>query len=104
MQVKVLLEREVRPGKMEDAVQLLKRLRMLATSEPGYVSGETLYDAQAPSKLLVLSTWASLEHWDAWQANPKRKEISARLEGLLIRPTATRFFHHSPAMPADGGA
>ena len=104
MLVKVLLEREVQPGKMEEAVQFLKRLRILATSEPGYISGETLYDAQEPAKLLVISTWASLDHWRAWQENPKRKELSAHLERLLVRPTAARFLHHSQAMPSAGGA
>ena len=83
MAVKILIKREVPEDKIKDLGPLLKRLRILATNHPGYVSGETLRRYDQPGEYLVISTWQSVEDWEAWEKNGERQEISRMIDSLL---------------------
>lgn len=90
--VKVMLERTIKGKNVSQIVRLLRQMRVLATQQPGYISGETLHAVDDPNHYLVISTWESLENWQAWLQSPDRQKIQAEIDSYLESPTETRVF------------
>jgi heme-degrading monooxygenase HmoA len=87
MAVKIIIHRNVPKEKERDLLPLLLELRAAATVQPGYISGETLRNVQNPEDYVVISTWRSVEDWDAWAASEKRAELQDKIDELLGRKT-----------------
>jgi len=90
--VKVLLERSIKGKNVGEIVRLLRQLRVRAMQQPGYISGETLHAVGDPNYYLVISTWETPEHWQAWFNNPERQRLSAEIDSFLESPTRERVF------------
>lgn len=90
--VKVLLERSIKGKNVGEIVRLLRQLRVRAMQQPGYISGETLHAVDDPNYYLVISTWESPEHWQAWFNNSERQRLSAEIDKYLESPTRERAF------------
>lgn len=90
--VKVLLERTIKGKHVNKIVRLLRQMRVLAMQQPGYISGETLHAVNDPNHYLVISTWESLDHWQAWSENPERLKLQAEIDSYLESPTILRIF------------
>ncbi len=90
--VKVVLERTIKGKNVSQIVRLLRQLRVLAMQQPGYISGETLHALDDPNHYLVISTWESLDHWQAWFNSPERQKLSKEIDGYLESPTRERVF------------
>jgi heme oxygenase (mycobilin-producing) len=90
--VKVLLERTIKGKDVGNIVRLLRQIRVMAMQQPGYISGETLHSVDDPNHYLVVSTWESLEHWQAWFNNKERKKLQAEIDEYLESPTIMRLF------------
>ena len=86
MAVKVLIRRSVQRNKSEQVFELLKRLRIKAINQPGYISGETLVNHYDPRNMVVISIWRAIEDWINWQESSERIEIDNKLEKLLDAP------------------
>ena len=86
MAVKVLIWRSVQEDKSEQVFELLKRIRIKAISQPGYISGETLVNHYNPRNMVVISIWQSIENWINWLESGERIEIDRKLEELLEKP------------------
>lgn len=99
MAVKVLITRELKQGKMEEAYKVLMELRSAATLQQGYLSGETMFSADNPNKLLVISTWTSRKRWENWLREDKRKKIAKRLEPYLTQPEQVEVFLSGDKIP-----
>ncbi|KGO35137.1 MAG: antibiotic biosynthesis monooxygenase family protein [Desulfoprunum sp.] len=87
MTVKILIKRRVAPEHVVQLSSLLKKLRGMALSQPGYVNGETMRRLDARNEFLVISTWHSQEAWEAWLNNDRRKEVQNEIEALLDERT-----------------
>ena len=87
MAVKIIITRRVAKAKEEELLPLLIKLRALATSQPGYISGETWRNLEDPEETLVISTWKSLDDWKAWAASKQRTEIQENIDSLLGEET-----------------
>ena len=75
---------------------LLRELRTEAMKRPGYISGETMVNADDRSNIIVISNWDSLKDWKAWQRLKWRAEIEKKIEPLLLEtPTITIWRHLS---------
>ncbi len=92
MAVKILIRRTVPDGRIKELSPLLKRLRVLATNQPGYISGETLRRHDSPGEYLVISTWQSVADWQAWEGNGERREINQMIDSLLGEKTDYQIF------------
>ena len=90
--IKVLSERTIKGKHVKEITRLLRMLRVLAMQQPGYISGETLHEVDAPNNYLVISTWNSLEQWQAWLSNQERQKLQAELDGHMETPTQTRVY------------
>jgi len=92
--VKVLLERTIKGKNVGEVVRLLRQMRIKAMQQPGYISGETLHEADDPNLYLVISTWESMEQWQAWHQSPERQKLQGEVDGFLQSPTKVRVFTH----------
>jgi heme-degrading monooxygenase HmoA len=92
MAIRIIIDRKVKKGKESDFAKMLRELRSKAIASKGYISGETLRAQNDPHNYIVISTWQSLEDWKAWEKQPGRKEIHARIEKLMARPTKTKIY------------
>jgi heme oxygenase (mycobilin-producing) len=90
--VKVLLERTIKGKHVGEIVRLLRQMRVLAMQQPGYISGETLHAVENPNHYLVISTWETMEHWQAWHNSAERRKLQAEIDGYLESPTQMRIF------------
>ncbi|MDD9301145.1 MAG: antibiotic biosynthesis monooxygenase [Desulfobacter sp.] len=86
MIVKVIIQREVTPGKEQDFFDLLRQLRFNALQQPGYISGETLICADDTRKVLIISKWSSIEEWKDWKADNRREKMDQALTKLQKSP------------------
>jgi len=87
MTVKVFIKRKVQDKNAVELTLLLNKLRALALSQPGYVSGETFTRIDKKDECMVIGTWLSLEDWNNWANNPKRIEVQAEIDRLLGEKT-----------------
>jgi heme-degrading monooxygenase HmoA len=90
--LKVLLERTIKGKNVSEIARLLRHMRVLAMQQPGYISGETLHAVDDPNHYLVISTWESLEHWQAWFNSPERRKLQAEIDSFLESPTEMGVF------------
>lgn len=95
MAVKVIILRQVPPDVANDLTPLLIELRQRALEQPGYISGETLLRVDHPEEQLVISTWDSLEHWEAWRNNPARAEIQNKVDEVIGSETLFQVYYQS---------
>jgi heme-degrading monooxygenase HmoA len=94
MAVKVIITRKVAGGREEDLLPLLWDLRSKAMEQKGYISGETLKGISDPDEFMVISTWRSLEDWNAWNGNPARREIQDRIDAILEQKTVAKAYYY----------
>lgn len=89
MAIEVMIKRAIDPG--NDAKILLPHimsLRAHAVLQPGYISGETLFNIECIEQCVVISRWTKLEHWQNWLDHPVRKELNGRIEKFLAAETS----------------
>ena len=87
MTVKIFIRRQVAANNILELTVLLKKLRALTLSQPGYIYGETLRRLDQDNECLVISTWRSLEDWDNWFQNNERVAIQQQIDELLGETT-----------------
>jgi heme-degrading monooxygenase HmoA len=92
MAVRIIIDRKVKRGKESDFARMLRELRSKAIPSKGYISGETLRAYDDPHNYVVITTWQSIEEWRAWEKNPERKKIQAKIEKLMARPTKAKIY------------
>ncbi|MBW1950789.1 MAG: antibiotic biosynthesis monooxygenase [Deltaproteobacteria bacterium] len=87
MAVKVLIKRKVPLNKAKEIIPLFRKLRILATEQPGYISGETMRRLDKPDEYLVISTWESSEAWKTWVESAERNAVQEqdRVRNLPLR-------------------
>jgi heme-degrading monooxygenase HmoA len=90
--IKVLLERTIKGKHVKEITRLLRMMRVLAMQQSGYISGETLHAVDDPNHYLVISSWDSADHWQAWYVNPERQKLQKELDGYMESPTHLRVF------------
>jgi heme-degrading monooxygenase HmoA len=94
MAIKVIIKRSVPEDKAKDMIPLVRQLRILATDQAGYISGETLKSFDVPNTFLVISTWQSSDYWEKWLLSKERQKIQAKIDSLLGGKTEYEMFHY----------
>lgn len=87
MTVKIFIKRKVSRENVLELTALLKKLRSLTLSQTGYIYGETLRRVDQPDENMVISTWRSLDDWNAWISNGERIAIQEEVDRLLGEKT-----------------
>ncbi|MFQ5861286.1 MAG: antibiotic biosynthesis monooxygenase family protein [Dehalococcoidia bacterium] len=104
MAVKVLIERWVRSGHEPMVWEMLRDLRGQALRCRGYLYGETWRSITNPRVFVVLSVWASREHWESWAQDPFRLKVDERINRMLTKPSSIKLFEEltGPPEPSQG--
>lgn len=104
MAIRVMIKRNVPQDKEKEALALMAAMRMLASRQPGYVSGETMRNAKRKNEFLIISTWQTIAAWDAYVASARRKEFRKKLDDLLGAEADYSIFEYpDPAtLPPEG--
>ena len=87
MTVKIFIKRIVSNENVLALTLLLKKLRSLTLNQPGYIFGETLKRVDRDDECMVISTWRSLDDWNAWLNNQERATIQSEIDLLLGQET-----------------
>jgi len=90
--IRVMIERHCQPGKEKQLRDMLLELRSAGMRQPGYITGETLREAENPSVFMVISTWITLEAWKVWQTSRQRLLIEEMIEPLIKDSRKVRVF------------
>jgi heme-degrading monooxygenase HmoA len=90
--IRVMIERHCQPGKEKQLRDLLLELRSAGMRQPGYITGETLREADKPTVFMVISTWITLEAWKVWQTSRRRLSIEEMMEPLIKESRKVRVF------------
>ena len=94
MAVKILIRRKVKPGKEAELNTIVRELRSHAMHAEGFISGETLRSIDDPSVHLVISTWKSIDDWNAWHNSAKRQELQKKVNEVLAEPSTKTAFQY----------
>jgi heme-degrading monooxygenase HmoA len=94
MAVKIFIKRIIAEERIRDLLPLFRRLRNLATNQPGYISGETLKKIDSPGKYLVISTWQSLDDWREWVVSRERIEVQNEIDARLVEETVYEIYQY----------
>ncbi len=92
MTVNVIMKRTPKTGVNGELNSVLQELRQLATSQPGYISGETVYSAFNSGSTIVFSKWMSLQHWQEYEICTERQGLIDRMAELLDEPAVTEVY------------
>ena len=95
MSVKILIKRKVPKNLEKELLPLIKKLRILTTKQPGYISGETMNRVDKPGQSLVISTWQTSGDWEKWLNSPERKAIQDQIDTLLGEKTEYEIYGHA---------
>ncbi|ROU01631.1 antibiotic biosynthesis monooxygenase [Marinobacter sp. R17] len=81
--IRVLIERHIATT-LESAYERESRLLLQhAVSVPGFISGETLVDANDIHHRMTLCNWRSITDWDNWYHSDQRKEMMNELNLMM---------------------
>ena len=92
MLIKVLINRCIQDNKTKEARALLNTLRIDAMNQPGYISGESLFNQNDPKCILVISIWQTADDWEKWKQSEERKAHEVQFEKLLQEPAEYEVF------------
>jgi heme oxygenase (mycobilin-producing) len=95
MAIKILIKRHLSADKIRELLPLIKKLRTLATNQPGYISGETLRSIENPGEYLVISTWLSLQDWQNWFENPERLAVQQEIDALTGKAAEYQIYDYA---------
>lgn len=93
--VRVIIEHQAKDAKAaERIIEVVRELRNEAIKQPGYITGETLVNAEDPCNVLIISTWQKVENWKSWDTSEKRTKITQEIHPLLSEPYTVRTYHY----------
>ena len=94
MAVKILIKRRMAESKAYELMPLFRRLRNLATNQPGYISGETLKRVDKPGEFLIISIWQSMDDWRDYVASKERTEIQNEIDARIGKETTYEIYQY----------
>lgn len=91
---KVLIKRTVPAGKEKALLELVTQLRIGASGQLGYISGETLRNTAKPNEYIVISVWDCEKSWEDWLATDERIALQSRIDALIGSPTVCEMYEY----------
>lgn len=82
MAVKVFIKRKCPREKEKELFRCIKEIRSRVPHQPGYISGEYLRSIEDIDEIVTISSWFSLEDWQAWFESDERKNIQAAMDSI----------------------
>jgi len=73
--IKVIIERVIAEGLESHYEKAIGNLLNIMTNAPGYISGESLIDAQVSNHYVVIARWSTESAWMNWFHSAERKHV-----------------------------
>ncbi len=80
--IHVLIERHIVDGMLSTYEESTRSALQTTYIVPGFISGETFFDANDAHHRFVLCKWNTVNDWNNWVTSEKRKKVLD-----MIRPT-----------------
>ncbi|UZE94642.1 antibiotic biosynthesis monooxygenase family protein [Alkalimarinus alittae] len=81
--IRVIIERHIAETLETTYEQAAKNTLQQAVSADGFISGESLRNANDPNHRLILSNWRSVQDWHRWFQSDERKDVMNVLMPML---------------------
>ena len=91
---KVMIKHVIPPGKERELAEMITQLRIGASGQSGYISGETLRNASNPNEFLVVSVWDCEASWNEWFKSDERALLQKKVDDLCGAPTSYETYHY----------
>lgn len=82
MAIKVIIRRRFPKDKEKDLFGCIRQIRSLVPLQPGYISSEYLKTIEEKDEITTISSWFSLEDWQAWFDSDARKAVQAKIDQI----------------------
>ena len=82
MAVKVIIRRRFPKEKEKELFKCIREIRSLVPLQPGYISSEYLKTIEEKDEITTISSWFSLEDWQAWFNSDTRKSVQAKIDRI----------------------
>ncbi len=82
MAIKVFIRRSYPKEQQKELNKYIREIRSLVPMQPGYISSEYLKTIDDSNEIMTISSWFSLEDWQAWLDSDKRKEIQDKIDAI----------------------
>lgn len=93
MAIAVIIQRKFKDvEKAKQLAPLIVKLRSIATSQPGYITGKTFRCLDCEGEYLVISTWNRVEDWNRWRDSARRRELQKQVDAILGEETQYRIY------------
>lgn len=84
--IRVLIEREIGEGMEQPYADAVTGMMQAIVRAPGYLSGESLRNADEPLHHFILSAWQSRAAWQRWLNCPERRAALDAISPFLAQP------------------
>lgn len=92
MSFKIIIERKFKKPVDQDLLAIIDEIRIKALRDRGYIGGETLVNADDGKEVIVVSSWSSVDDWNAWYAKKEWEDLEKQLATQLEEPARVRVF------------
>jgi heme-degrading monooxygenase HmoA len=92
MSTRIMIERKFKNPITSDILRIIDEIRVKALRQRGYVGGETVVNADDDRDVLVISSWASVNDWEAWYETKDWKDYEKELAPHLDGPVELTVF------------
>ena len=82
MAVKVFIRRTCPVEKQKELYKCIREIRALVPLQPGYISSEYLKTIDETNEITTISSWFSLEDWQAWLDSGERRKIQEKIDAI----------------------
>ena len=85
-----------RPGRGADLLLILERLGVLAVAsepQPGFLGVEVAASVDDPDDIVIIGSWASVEHYERWRRGAVSGTVVEQIEGLVTGVPEGRVYH-----------
>ena len=81
--IRVIIERDISKGCMDDYLELIRRARRKANKVEGFIAGELLQEKDNQHHAVIISSWENIESWDTWFDSEERQKVLTDMRPFL---------------------
>lgn len=93
--IRVIIEREISKGCMDDYLELIRRARRQANKVDGFIAGELLQEKDNQHHAVIISSWENCDSWNAWFASEERQNALADMRPYLEKAESITVLENS---------
>jgi len=81
--IRVIIERVISEGKLDDYHALIRQAKNKASNSAGFLTGEIFHVKDNPNHVIVMSCWDSFDTWEVWAESEQRLDLLDAMRPLL---------------------